>query len=89
MELAYKIRNKYYPELSGVLNWEKTVYNSDKLKGICERCNKKMGEEIHHKIPQKTSNKKGYLKDGIHKNVAGNLMSLCNECHLLEHNNAK
>jgi DNA mismatch repair protein MutS len=89
MEIAYKLRNKYYPELSGVLNWEKTTYNASKLKSLCENCGQKMGEEIHHIEPQSNANKKGFLvkgdKIGIHKNSVGNLMSLCEMCHQLIH----
>jgi DNA mismatch repair protein MutS len=87
METAYKLRNKYYPELAGVLNWEKSAYNAGKLKGVCEKCGEKMGEEIHHKVPQADANKSGFLMGhgGIHKNVVANLMSLCEKCHLKEH----
>jgi DNA mismatch repair protein MutS len=89
MEIAYKLRNKYYPELSGVLNWKKSSYNASKLKGICELCGDKMGDEIHHIIPQSNADKRGFLikgdKRGIHKNTVGNLMSLCEKCHLSIH----
>jgi DNA mismatch repair protein MutS len=89
IESAYNIRNKYYPELSGVLNWKKTTYNSSKLKGICEKCGNTMGKEIHHIEPQIDANKKGFLtkgnSKGIHKNSVGNLMSLCEKCHLSMH----
>ena len=89
IELTYKIRNKYYPELSGVLNWKKSKYNSLKLKGLCEICGNKMGEEIHHKEAQKDSDIRGFLikgdNKGIHKNKVGNLMSLCEKCHLKQH----
>jgi len=89
MEMAYKLRNKYYPELAGTLNWEKSIYNASKLKGICEKCGIKMGEEIHHKIHQLNADNRGYLitNGGIHKNVVANLMSLCENCHKIEHNN--
>ena len=85
MEMAYGIRNKYYPELAGVLNWEKSTYNARKLKGVCEKCGEKMGEEIHHKMPQADADKDGFLLNVAHKNVVGNLMSLCEKCHLNEH----
>jgi len=85
METAYKLRNKYYPELAGVLNWKKSTYNASKLKGVCEMCGIKMGEEIHHKIPQAVASKRGWLVDGTHKNAVSNLMALCENCHLLVH----
>lgn len=89
MEIAYKLRNKYYPELAGILNWEKSSYNASKLKGVCEKCGDNMGTEIHHIEEQSKADKRGFLikgnKCGIHKNVVGNLMSLCEKCHLLEH----
>lgn len=90
METAYRIRNKYYPEMAGILNWEKSSYNAAKLKGVCEQCGGKMGEEIHHKIPQRDADSRGFIKSdsvrgGIHKNVVGNLMTLCQNCHRISH----
>ena len=87
LEYAYEIRNKYSShvlENSSILSQKvtSTKYNSHKIKGICEKCRKKMGEEIHHLQPQKDTDNAGYL-DGewVHKNHPANLLSVCSQCH--------
>jgi DNA mismatch repair protein MutS len=88
LEYAYQIRNKYschIQENSSVLsqNVKTTKYNSRKIRGICERCRKKMGEEIHHLYPQKETDEEGYLngQQWVHKNHPANLLSVCSQCH--------
>ena len=80
MEEAYKIRNKYYPNNRGELSNDKTRYNSKKIRGKCEMCNEKMGEEIHHINQQKDADKNGFI-GSFHKNHPANLMSICEKCH--------
>lgn len=78
---AYAIRNKYYPETRGELSSHKaTTYNSGKLKGKCEKCGEKMGDEIHHLQQQKNANDDGFI-GSFHKNHVANLMVLCEKCH--------
>ena len=86
MEEAYKIRNKYYPNTRGELSNDKTRYNSKKIRGKCEMCNEKMGEEIHHINQQKDADKNGFI-GSFHKNHPANLMSICEKCHDDIHNN--
>jgi len=86
MEEAYKIRNKYYPNTRGELSNNKTRYNSKKIRGKCEMCNEKMGEEIHHINQQKDADKNGFI-GSFHKNHPANLMSICEKCHDDIHNN--
>ena len=85
MEEAYKIRNKYYPNNRGELSNDKTRYNSKKIRGKCEMCNEKMGEEIHHINQQKDADKNGFI-GSFHKNHPANLMSICEKCHDNIHN---
>jgi DNA mismatch repair protein MutS len=84
LECAYKIRNKYYPESRGELAHPSTIYNAKKVRGMCEMCGEKMGEETHHLYPQKDSNKDGFIGT-FHKNHAANLLSVCESCHLSIH----
>ena len=93
IEYAYQIRNKYSSIISentsAVLtqNVITTKYNSRKIRGICEICRKKMGEEIHHLQPQKDADNNGYLNgEWVHKNHPANLLALCSECHNEMHN---
>jgi DNA mismatch repair protein MutS len=81
LELAYSLRNKYYPETQGVLSSPTTIYNSKKVKTqMCERCGKNKGEEIHHLQQQKDANGDGFI-GSFHKNHPANLEHLCQICH--------
>lgn len=81
LSAAFDIRNKYYPETKGELSFNSaTQYNAKKIRGICEMCGEKMGEEIHHLQQQKDANKDGFI-GSFHKNHAANLMSVCETCH--------
>ena len=84
LENAYAIRNKYFPETVGELNNNKSVYNSKKIKSVCEICKECMGEDIHHLQEQKYANDDGYI-DNFHKNHKANLINICKKCHDKEH----
>lgn len=88
MEEAYKIRNKYYPSTRGELYNDTTKYNSKKIRGKCEMCNEKMGDEIHHINHQKDADKNGFI-GSFHKNHHANLMSICEKCHDIIHSDTK
>lgn len=88
MEEAYKIRNKYYPNTRGELSNDTTKYNSKKIRGKCEMCNEKMGDEIHHINHQKDADKNGFI-GSFHKNHLANLMSICEKCHDIIHSETK
>jgi DNA mismatch repair protein MutS len=80
LELAYMIRNKYYPETRGELAFPTTRYNSKKVRGMCEMCGEKVGEEIHHLQQQKEADMDGFI-GSFHKNHPANLISICETCH--------
>ena len=80
LDLAYSIRNKYYPECRGELSNKSTVYNSNKIRGICEICKESVGEEIHHLSPQCEADDNGFI-GSFHKNHKANLVSICEKCH--------
>jgi len=46
---------------------------------ICQVCLKNKSSETHHIIYQSVNNTK-------EKNIKDNLLPICNECHLKEHN---
>ena len=56
-------------------------YNKNKIKNICEFCNKNIGTEIHHLQYQCDANNNEYIDNSFHKNHSANLCSICNECH--------
>jgi DNA mismatch repair protein MutS len=80
LERAYNIRNKYYPENRGELSHNSSVYNSKKIRGICEKCNSEIAKETHHLSPQKDASDTGFI-GSFHKNHPANLMALCEKCH--------
>lgn len=83
LEYANEIRLSMYPENNTLSSQHKSRYNTQKIKGNCELCNK-VADDIHHLIHQKHSDTNGFI-DHIHKNHKANLMSLCKECHMKFH----
>jgi len=84
LDCAYKIRNKYFKESSGALDYNASRYNALKLVGKCEMCGVAMGTETHHLAEQQTANKDGFI-NSFHKNHKANLVSICESCHNKEH----
>jgi DNA mismatch repair protein MutS len=81
IELAYSLRNKYYPENKGSLSSPTTSYNAKKVKSVlCERCGENKAEEIHHLQQQKEADDNGFI-GSFHKNHPANLEHLCQACH--------
>jgi DNA mismatch repair protein MutS len=81
LSLAYSIRNKYNKETRGELSFAADKsYNSLKIRGKCEICNERMGEEIHHLQQQREANGDGFI-GSFHKNHVANLMTVCEKCH--------
>jgi len=79
IDKTYELRNKYNKKLCGSLSKKKSKYNSKKLKGNCEFCNRE-GIDIHHLEPQEKADMNNYIKT-IHKNHPANLTNICKECH--------
>ena len=93
LELANNIRIKYDKDKSSsILSLKESKYNNKKIRSICEECKEEYSTEVHHIIPQKMADDKGFIKrkDGskFHKNHLANLMALCEECHKKIHKNA-
>ena len=86
LELAHNIRMKYRPETNSLLDQKQSHFNAKHIKGICEKCGKKMATEVHHLQYQQDADDKGIIKnaDGdltFHKNHPANLLSICEQCH--------
>jgi DNA mismatch repair protein MutS len=86
LEKAYQIRQKYFTRSE--LSFTSSPYNKDKIRGICELCNEKLGEEIHHLDPQKNADVNGFIGT-FHKDHAANLMTVCSKCHDSIHSSKK
>ena len=89
LKRAHEIRMKYYPEDKNTnsTNFKSSRYNSKKIKGMCELCHKKMGEEVHHLQHQKYADDNQYI-NSFHKNHPANLMTVCEDCHDSFHHNS-
>jgi DNA mismatch repair protein MutS len=86
LDKAFEIRNKYFPEKAGTLDQKTSHYNGNKVRSLCEMCQKALSTEIHHLEMQKDADEDGFIKGtAIHKNHKANLMALCEECHLKQH----
>jgi hypothetical protein len=86
LDKAFEIRNKYFPEKAGTLGQKTSHYNTQKLRSLCELCQKALSTEIHHLEMQKDADKDGFIHGtATHKNHKANLMALCEECHQKQH----
>ena len=81
LELAYSFRNKYFPDTKGELQYEPSIYNRKKIRGICEICKVEIAEETHHLLPQREADKTNGYIGSFHKNHKANLTSVCEKCH--------
>ena len=85
LERCYEIRNTYVENKDNILLLKTSKYNKSKIRNICEFCNKNIGTEIHHLQYQSDSNNNEYIENSFHKDHAGNLSSICKECHINIH----
>ena len=85
LDKAFEIRNKYFPEKAGTLDQKTSHYNAKKVRSLCELCQKALSTEIHHLEMQKDADEDGFIGT-MHKNHKANLLALCEECHLKQHN---
>ena len=87
LERAYKIRNKYFPDMRGDLSASPTKYNATKLRSMCEICKSEWADETHHLQEQHLADADGRI-GSINVNHPANLMALCEKCHLVMHQSA-
>ena len=79
---AHEIRNKYNKKGESILDYSTSRYNSKKLRGgLCEFCNKRPVDEVHHMVYQDDADSNGIIQDDFHKNHIANLMNICTFCH--------
>ena len=87
---AHNIRMKYNPVSNSILSLKPSHFNAKKIVGMCERCNVKMGSEVHHLQHQKEANEEGVIENiensmYFQKNNIANLLALCDDCHTQIH----
>ena len=85
LNMAYSIRDKYNPQFKSILSLKPSHYNSKKIMGMCELCEKQMGSEVHHLQHQMDADNNNVIRnnDGtiFHKNNLANLITVCKDCH--------
>ena len=84
LTMAYNIRLKYNPETRGVLSLDTSHFNSQKIKGMCENCGKKIGTEVHHLQHQKFADGDRRINNYnmiFFTNHLANLLNVCEDCH--------
>jgi DNA mismatch repair protein MutS len=85
LDQAHQIRMKYFKASANPLSLKSSHFNSQKVVGLCQMCNKEMGTEVHHLEHQASANKFGIITDDngnvFHKNHPANLLTVCEHCH--------
>ena len=81
LELAFHLRKQLFTDAGAKLS----SYNARVVVQACEVCGQRSDLETHHIIPQAAANADGYISPGVHKNVAHNLVTLCDDCHKKHH----
>lgn len=84
LKRAHDIRSKYDTREKSWLKESSSRYNSKKIKGMCEICNKIKASEVHHLQHQCNADSNGYI-GSFHKNSLANLVNICETCHLKLH----
>ena len=80
IDVAFEIRNKYFPETQGELSKTVTKYNAKKIRSKCEICQEDIATETHHLAPQQHADPQGFVGT-FHKNHPANLAAVCEKCH--------
>lgn len=88
LNYAHNIRNKYSQQ-SSILDYKLSRYNSQKIRGKCELCKIELSTETHHLQHQNKADKSNGFIGNFHKDVNGNLLNVCEKCHLKMHKNKK
>ena len=84
MKMAESIRKEVQGYNKLIINPDKSRYNTDVYMTDCMIC-KAPAIDMHHIQYQCESDNEGFFKD-FHKNTKHNLIPLCKDCHMKEHN---
>jgi DNA mismatch repair protein MutS len=78
---AFAIRKRLFDDTRAQIS----RYNAAVVVDKCAVCGINESLETHHIIPQAAANSSGYISSGVHKNIASNLVPLCETCHNAHH----
>jgi DNA mismatch repair protein MutS len=85
---AYNVRKEIVREGNLLLSTKKSRYNGKVYIDSCQICGCKDVKKLqtHHILEQHTADENGYI-GSIHKNIPGNLVEICDTCHMSLHQN--
>lgn len=86
IEKAYSLKEEILGENKFFLSTKTSRYNSNVYLDSCSICGSREKLETHHIKQQKEADKNGFIAD-THKDVASNLIALCEVCHNKLHSN--
>lgn len=89
LKRAHDIRMKYNKKDKHMLSLTTSHFNSQKIVGICELCDKEKASEVHHLQHQNKANKDNDYINSFHKNHLANLINICDTCHTNIHKSGK
>lgn len=84
---CYNIRNKYskHIRMKSILSCDRSTYNKNVIKYVCEICKEDFATEVHHlQYQQDASDETNYITNNnmvFNKNHKANLISICDKCH--------
>lgn len=81
---SFNLRNENIKGTKQFLNTKQSKYNKKKFVDKCEKCGVFENLHTHHIQEQHLADKNGFI-GSMHKNIKGNLMILCQKCHMLIH----
>lgn len=90
VEMAYRIRNKYYAKAQAqpteITEIRPSAYNEAVVLGRCKipDCDR-AATQTHHIMEQSESDERGLIGGAIHKNNSKNLLPICDEHHDMIH----
>jgi DNA mismatch repair protein MutS len=79
---AEYFRNILRNEATEIMPIQNSKYNSNFYIKECKICKTNENLEVHHIDFQCNSNENGFFNDGNHKNIKGNLITLCKKHHI-------
>ena len=83
IDIANNIRKGIMNIDKEILSTKKSHYNNDLYMDKCSICGKQ-GIDTHHIKPQEDADENNFI-GSMHKNTKGNLVVLCEECHIKTH----
>jgi DNA mismatch repair protein MutS len=89
LQRAHDLRMKYNSKDKNILALGTSHFNTKKIVGLCELCEKEPASEVHHLQHQENASKVNAYIQSFHKNHVANLLNICDTCHKGIHKTGK